>query len=57
MWKVHFAHLDGIVEIILNLSALQHAEASAVWLQQRKQKIVSEKAAKISDQFQSQSLI
>lgn len=43
MWKVHYAHLDSIGEIILNLAALQHAKASAVWLQQRKQKIVREK--------------
>lgn len=41
-----FAVFDSIGEAGLNLAVLQHAEASAVWLKQRKQKKVRAKQQK-----------
>lgn len=43
---MRFAIFDSIEEIGLNLAVLQHAKASAVWLKQRKQKIVRAKQQK-----------
>lgn len=46
MWKVPVVIFYSVGEISLNLAVLEHANASAVWLKQRKQKIVWAKQQK-----------